>query len=255
VLPVAEYEHGEDGCAVIGIGVYRGEEYPDLDGIYFSGDLYSGQVRGLQRDGNGVWQFETLLDTALQITGSGQDAAGALYMTTMTNRSIEVENAGAGSLWRLVAAGSVPADATSVPLGEASAATPDDVAAAGIVVGGDLASDAETRAADPVEPSPSTADASAAAAGASGQVVVAMDEMFFEPDRIGIPADTDVRIVLENRGMTLHNFTVRGSGISVDVESGATAETVVTLPAGSYNVVCDIPGHKEAGMRAELEVG
>ena len=45
VLPVAEYEHGDDGCSLIGLGVYRGEEYPALDGIYFSGDLCTPGIR------------------------------------------------------------------------------------------------------------------------------------------------------------------------------------------------------------------
>ena len=76
VLPVAEYQHGDEGCAVIGIGVYRGEEYPALDGIYFSGDFCTGKIRGLQRDAAGVWQFQELLDPAMLVTSSGQDAAG-----------------------------------------------------------------------------------------------------------------------------------------------------------------------------------
>ena len=54
VLPVAEYAHGDDGCAVIGLGVYRGEAYPSLDGIYFSGEFCTGEIRGLQRDADGL---------------------------------------------------------------------------------------------------------------------------------------------------------------------------------------------------------
>ena len=47
VLPAAEYPHGEDGCAVVGLGVYRGDEYPTMDGIYFSGEFCTGDIRGL----------------------------------------------------------------------------------------------------------------------------------------------------------------------------------------------------------------
>jgi hypothetical protein len=75
---VAEYAHGDDRCAVIGLGVDRGEAYPTLGGISFSGDLCTGKVRGLERDAHGVWPFQTHLDTALLITGSGQDEAGTL---------------------------------------------------------------------------------------------------------------------------------------------------------------------------------
>ena len=117
VLPVAEYEHGDDGCSVIGIGVYRGEEYPTLDGIYFNGDLCTGRIRGLQRDENGVWQFQDLLDTATKITGAGQDASGTLYVTTLESRAGEDVSARSGTLWRLVSADKVPEGAVTVPLG------------------------------------------------------------------------------------------------------------------------------------------
>src|ERR671912_1591896 len=118
VLPVAEYAHGEDGCAVIGLGVYRGEAYPALDGIYFSGEFCTGEIRGLQRDADGVWQFQNLLDTALQITGSGQDESGVVYMTGVAEGTD-------GSLWRLVAADQVPAGAIVVPLGEPGGGEPE----------------------------------------------------------------------------------------------------------------------------------
>ena len=78
--------------------------------------------------------------------------------------------------------------------------------------------------------------------------------MFFDPARIEIPADTDVPIRLENQGVTLHNFTVREGDISVDVEPGAPAEVVLNLPAGKYKVICNVPGHKQAGMIADLVV-
>src|SRR5829696_9223354 len=114
VLPAAEYAHGDDGCAVIGLGVYRGDEFPTLDGIYFSGEFCTGEIRGLQRDGDGVWQFQNLLDTALQITGSGQDQSGTLYVAAVTSQR-ETSN---GSIWKLVSADHVPEGVTTVPLGE-----------------------------------------------------------------------------------------------------------------------------------------
>jgi glucose/arabinose dehydrogenase/plastocyanin len=237
VLPVAEYPHGDDGCSVIGIGVYRGEEYPTLDGIYFSGDLCTGKIRGLQRDENGVWQFQDLLDTATKITGAGQDASGTLYVTTLESRAAEDVSARAGTLWRLVSADKVPEGAVTVPLGQKEK--------------GDAVS-------NPDEPIESAATPAAPDAGtdaeATGVLSVSMNEMFFQPDRIEIAADTDVPVLLENQGVTLHNFTVNDADISVDVEPGATAELVINLPAGKYRVICDEPGHKQAGMTAQLIV-
>ena len=43
--PVAEYEHA-NGCSVTGGYVYRGEEQPAMQGIYFYGDYCSGRVWG-----------------------------------------------------------------------------------------------------------------------------------------------------------------------------------------------------------------
>jgi glucose/arabinose dehydrogenase len=72
VMPVAEYSHGENGCSITGIGVYRGTQSPDLDGIYFASDFCSGKFWGLKQDDAGAWQFEELLDTELLVTGAGQ---------------------------------------------------------------------------------------------------------------------------------------------------------------------------------------
>jgi glucose/arabinose dehydrogenase/uncharacterized cupredoxin-like copper-binding protein len=241
VLPVAEYAHGDDGCSVIGIGVYRGEAYPTLDGIYFSGDLCTGKIRGLQRDENGVWQFQDVLDTALKISGAGQDAAGTLYVTSLDSRSKANEmSERTGSLWRLVSADKVPAGATTAPLGDPSE---DEAAAEGAVAAEPVASAATPAAGD-----------AGTAAEATGPLTVSMNEMFFQPDRIEIAADTDVPVLLANQGVTLHNFTVNDTDISVDVEPGATAELVLNLPAGKYRVLCDEPGHKQAGMTAQLVV-
>jgi hypothetical protein len=78
VLPVAEYRQGADGCAIVGMGVYRSDEFPALDGIYFSSDFCSGKAWGLQRGDDGTWNYQELLDTDPQVTGSGRDEAGNL---------------------------------------------------------------------------------------------------------------------------------------------------------------------------------
>jgi glucose/arabinose dehydrogenase/uncharacterized cupredoxin-like copper-binding protein len=251
VLPVAEYAHGDDGCSVIGIGVYRGEEYPTLDGIYFSGDLCTGRIRGLQRDENGVWQFQDLLDTATRITGAGQDESGTLYVVALNSgRGGDLEGRD-GSLWRIVSADKVPEGAVTAPLGDPNRGdepATDDAGDPEGVTGDEVAGEPAEGAA-----TPTTGD-SGAGTVATDELTVNMGEMFFEPERIVIPADTDVEVMLENSGVTLHNFTVADSDISVDVEPGVPVEAVINLPAGKYKVICNVPGHKEAGMTAQLVV-
>lgn len=114
--PVAEYQHGDDGCAVIGIGMYRGTEFPNLDGIYFSGDRCSGKIWGLARDPQGNWQFEQLLDTELWLSGAGVDMNGALYVTASGCTCDDPDNFRKGSVWQLVPADQVPIGAETAPL-------------------------------------------------------------------------------------------------------------------------------------------
>jgi glucose/arabinose dehydrogenase/plastocyanin len=278
VLPIAEYAHGDDGCAVIGLGVYRGDELPTLDGIYFSGEFCTGEIRGLQRDAEGVWQFENLLDTALQLTGSGQDERGNLYVAAVTSQR-ETDN---GSVWKLVSADQAPADATTVPLGEPAQGEAEvdefgaPVGEAGEETGaaGDTAEpvtevarvdetvtpDEEASAATPAVPEAGASDAEIAqsrstpVSAAAEAIVIGMYDIYFEPDRIRMPANTDVRFVFENRGAAPHNFEIKERDISIDVAPGETAEAVINLPPGTYKFICNVPGHKQVGMNGALVV-
>lgn len=109
-LPVAEFQHGDDGCSITGIGVYRGTVSPDLDGIYFASDFCSGKIWGLQRDDAGAWQFEELFDSELAVTGAGQGEDGELYITACTcafgRDYLPFENP-TGTVWQIVATDAV----------------------------------------------------------------------------------------------------------------------------------------------------
>jgi glucose/arabinose dehydrogenase len=123
VLPVAEYAHGVDGCAVIALGVYRDPDAPDLDGVLLSGDYCTGQIRGMKRDDAGQWVFQDLLNTDLLITSGNQDAGGAIYVTGRVQADAATAQAGdksergkkqrgteelQGTVWRIVPADQVP---------------------------------------------------------------------------------------------------------------------------------------------------
>lgn len=109
VLPVAEYSH-ELGCSVTGIGIYRGAEFADLDGIYFSGDYCSGIIWGLTHDDGGAWRYAEVLDTNLQITSGGEGEDGNLYVTSCNCNygGPAPEENPPGSLWRIVPTDQVP---------------------------------------------------------------------------------------------------------------------------------------------------
>ena len=79
VLPVAEYRHDVGGCAITGGYVYRGTQYPVLQGQYFFGDYCTGIIWSLQQAG-GQWQMTKRLASGLNISSFGEDLAGELYV-------------------------------------------------------------------------------------------------------------------------------------------------------------------------------
>lgn len=77
--PVHSYRHEGGNCSITGGEVYRGPDYPALDGVYLYGDFCSGRIWGLARDAAGGWQNELLLDTDLRLTTFGLDERGNIY--------------------------------------------------------------------------------------------------------------------------------------------------------------------------------
>jgi glucose/arabinose dehydrogenase len=81
VMPIAEYEHGSTGgCSVTGGYVYRGEQLPQLQGVYFYSDYCSGRVWIAYRDESGAWQSGEFMETRMQVSSFGEDEAGELYI-------------------------------------------------------------------------------------------------------------------------------------------------------------------------------
>ncbi len=139
-------------------------------------------------------------------------------------------------------AGAAPAEAG------ATAATPAAEVAAS------PATPAETTA-TPAAAVQATPEAAAEAAGAAAEPVeVVSYDIYFEPDEVTIPADTDVTFVLPNEGVTPHNFSIDALGVDVDQAPGESQEIVINAPAGEYEFYCNVPGHKEAGMVGTLIV-
>ena len=121
VLPIAEYSHVDQGNCVIGLGIYRGKDFPSLEGIYFAADWGSGKVWGMKKDEAGKWQMQELLDldTPLRPTSGGEDEEGNIYLTHASANyggPVDPYTGERGALWKLVAADKVPAGAVKAPL-------------------------------------------------------------------------------------------------------------------------------------------
>jgi uncharacterized cupredoxin-like copper-binding protein len=126
----------------------------------------------------------------------------------------------------------------------------------------------------------SQAAGSGTASGAAGTSVTAkLTEFKIELGAATAPAGP-VTFALTNSGTVLHEFVVfktdlapdklplaadgatvdeAGAGASLtlvdeveDIEAGATASLEVTLAAGHYVVICNVPAHYTSGMRAEF---
>ena len=82
ILPVAEYDHSQ-GCSVTGGYVYRGQQFPSLDGTYLFGDYCSGRIWGLARDGQGQWRMAEVGRANVEPSSFGEDESGELYLADL----------------------------------------------------------------------------------------------------------------------------------------------------------------------------
>lgn len=88
--PVATYGRGM-GISITGGTVYRGERYPALQGSYFYGDYFSGNLWRLQEGESGGYESELVRRTGRAIASFGEDDAGELFITSFD-----------GALYRIV---------------------------------------------------------------------------------------------------------------------------------------------------------
>lgn len=85
-VAVADYSHNE-GCSVTGGYVYRGAQYPSLQGAYIFGDYCSGRIWTATGQGQD-WSLTEMLSSGAQISSFGEDEAGELYMTDLASGTI-----------------------------------------------------------------------------------------------------------------------------------------------------------------------
>jgi uncharacterized cupredoxin-like copper-binding protein len=106
--------------------------------------------------------------------------------------------------------------------------------------------------------------------GAPTSASVALDDFSFTPASVTLAAGVEVTVDISNIGGIQHSWVVLNQGVAVTTSAEATADRILaasadldggasdsisfTLPeAGTYQVVCHIPGHIEAGMVGTVE--
>jgi uncharacterized cupredoxin-like copper-binding protein len=100
-------------------------------------------------------------------------------------------------------------------------------------------------------------DAAGAAGGGEGAATsahVELSEFAIEPDAITVAENGTIHV--DNVGTTEHNLAVvNGDTVTPNLASGESAElSVEGLGVGDYEVICQIPGHADSGMRGTLSI-
>lgn len=96
-------------------------------------------------------------------------------------------------------------------------------------------------------------DDSGSTGGDTGATAVTIEagDLFFDPTTLSVSAD-GVEITLQNTGLIEHDFVIDELGVDIHTEAGETVTETVTLPAGTYDFYCSVPGHREAGMEGTI---
>ena len=116
-----------------------------------------------------------------------------------------------------------------------------------------------------------------AACGGSGgssqnstSIQTTMSEFAYTPNTWTVPAGQKITLTLVNKGTVEHDWVLMKAPVtppfsatnqpnvifSAKTAPGATNVVSFTAPssAGEYEIVCDVPGHLEAGMSGKLTV-
>jgi uncharacterized cupredoxin-like copper-binding protein len=89
------------------------------------------------------------------------------------------------------------------------------------------------------------------------EIKIVSTEFKFVPATVRVPTRRTVTLVLDDSGgETEHVLFVPAFGFRLLVKAGEIArKTIVFERPGDYEFSCDLPGHREAGMKGTLIVG
>lgn len=84
-------------------------------------------------------------------------------------------------------------------------------------------------------------------------VRVVLDGLRFKPSHLTARAG-EIHVVVGNKDAVSHTFTIRSLGIDEVIGSGESRSIDFRGRTGQLQIVCSIPGHLQAGMRATLRI-
>lgn len=90
--------------------------------------------------------------------------------------------------------------------------------------------------------------------GGAGEVVTVTELEWAIQLPSEIPSGA-VTFSVKNDGAVEHNLVIQETEQRLDgIQPGQTKTLQTTLQPGTYNILCDIPGHSEAGMKTTVTV-
>lgn len=88
ILPVFQYNNPAQGRSIVGGYVYRGSEYPAMQGYYLVTDFYTGTLWLIRPDGIGGWTVTSKSGLPTGISSISEIGNGALYVTSLNANTV-----------------------------------------------------------------------------------------------------------------------------------------------------------------------
>lgn len=88
-LPVLDYDNPTEGSSVIGGHVYRGTDFPDLQGYYLATDFYSGRLWFIKPNNPGPgWSIEVKTGMATGVSSISETGDGNLFALSLYTNQV-----------------------------------------------------------------------------------------------------------------------------------------------------------------------
>ena len=87
--PVTQYNHSSNRCSITGGYVYRGVEFPDLQGLYFFGDFCTNEIGYVEETSPDNYEIRFVDNFNIGgVSAFGEDSNGELYVTGINGGDI-----------------------------------------------------------------------------------------------------------------------------------------------------------------------
>ncbi len=92
--------------------------------------------------------------------------------------------------------------------------------------------------------------------GGAQSITITATEFKFDPNTINATPGQTINLTLVNKGTARHTFVLKDANVNIGADPGQTATTTFKAPsaAGTYQFICDVPGHADQGMTGQLIV-